>query len=287
MKTVQLITDSEAFKALYFDSERQALRPNLVFVDQRGAVFFETNDLGLKGDPVDPSRKVAVVWGDSVVFSVGWGWPCLIDRLAPGYQFLNGGLDGDLYTNVLTRAVGLNCRQKVALNVVMPGWHPFDERRHMKRDRRWSTRLQRLFSGQRPLQVGNRKLSFELTRFVRVVPNTVLVTMPTALNPGIIDQDISGYFVEGDDAIAFDFLGTLRYSVPTQQKLYAHILERNDIIRQVTAAEGVPLVDFFKTFDTTSLPDFRRDFRDILHFRPSIYPTVAQRLYDAIAHLLR
>jgi len=44
------------------------------------------------------------VWGDSVVFSVGRGWPCLLDRLAPGYQFLNGGIDGDPYKNILRRA---------------------------------------------------------------------------------------------------------------------------------------------------------------------------------------
>src|SRR5207253_8152371 len=63
--------------------------------------------------------------GDSVVFSSGRGWPCLLDRFAPGYQFLNGGLDGDLYPNILRRADALNRSHSVALNLLMLGWHPF------------------------------------------------------------------------------------------------------------------------------------------------------------------
>ena len=167
MKTIQLITDNEAFKALYFDRERQALRPNLVFVHHEGWVFFETNELGLKGDALDPSRKLAVIWGNSVVFSVGRGWPCLLDPLAPGWQFLNGGLDGDLYTNVLTRARGLNKRERVGLDVLMPGWHPMDPRTELKRDRRLGVRLHRALTGARLVQVGNRGFRENVTAFVR------------------------------------------------------------------------------------------------------------------------
>src|SRR5205085_747304 len=111
-------------KALYHDPERAGLRPNLVFVAPDGSIVFETNELGLKGDPLDPRRKLAVVWGDSVVFSAGRGWPCLLDRLAPGYQFLNGGIEGDTYSEILRRARDFNYRHPVVLNLVMLGWHP-------------------------------------------------------------------------------------------------------------------------------------------------------------------
>ena len=73
MKTVHLVTASA--KAISYDPERAALRPDLVFVEDDGSVTFEINEVGLKGDPLDPRRKLAVVWGDSVVFGSGRSWP--------------------------------------------------------------------------------------------------------------------------------------------------------------------------------------------------------------------
>src|SRR5437764_2170198 len=124
-KTVHLIPADAAIKRLCFDEATQSLRPNMVLVDREGAVVFEVNELGLKGAARDPARKLAVVWGDSVVFGVRWSWPCLIDQLAPGYQFLNGGIEGDPYDNILRRAAAFNRDHAVALNILMLGWHPW------------------------------------------------------------------------------------------------------------------------------------------------------------------
>ena len=124
-KAVHLIPQDAAIKNLCFDTATQTLRPNLVLVDRNGAVVFEINELGLKGDAREPSRKLAVVWGDSVVFGVRRSWPCLIDALAPGYQFLNGGIEGDPYDNILRRAAAFNRAHDVALNILMLGWHPW------------------------------------------------------------------------------------------------------------------------------------------------------------------
>src|SRR6266576_2623013 len=126
LKTVYSVpTDYGAFQSLYLDSEVQPrrLRRNLVFLNSDGSLNFETNDLGLKGGPVDPSRKQAVVWGDSVAFGLQGGWPALLDALVPGYQFLNGGIEGDGWNTVLERAVQFNTELALSLNVVMPGWH--------------------------------------------------------------------------------------------------------------------------------------------------------------------
>src|ERR1043166_3692205 len=71
LRTVLPVADTDVFKALYYDRERTALRANLTFIDFNGQIVFETNEAGLKGDPVDSSRKLAVVWGDSVVFGSG------------------------------------------------------------------------------------------------------------------------------------------------------------------------------------------------------------------------
>ena len=125
LRTVLPVADTDVFKALYYDREQAALRPNLTFIDLNGQIVFETNEVGLKGDPIDASRKLAVVWGDSVVFGSGRSWPWLLDPLAPGWQFLNGGLDGDPYSNIFRRAAEFNGRHPVALNLLMLGWHHF------------------------------------------------------------------------------------------------------------------------------------------------------------------
>ena len=47
------------FQKLYLDTAVQPrwLRPNLIFVRSDGSVDFETNELGLKGGPVDRGRR--------------------------------------------------------------------------------------------------------------------------------------------------------------------------------------------------------------------------------------
>ena len=124
-KTVHLAFASKAFKTVYYDWERAALRPDLVIVREDGSILFEINELGLKGDARDESRKLAMVWGDSVVFGHARSWPCLLDDFASGYQFLNGGIEGDPFDHILARADAFNREHQVALNLLMLGWHPF------------------------------------------------------------------------------------------------------------------------------------------------------------------
>jgi lysophospholipase L1-like esterase len=259
MKTVHLMLDHHACKLLYYDNETQALRPQLVFVDAAGSIVFEINEIGLKGDPVDVDRKLAVVWGDSVVFGVGWSWPRLIESLAPGYQFLNGGIEGDFYANILRRASELNRRRSVALNLVMLGWHPLPD---------------------------NRNLRSALTAFLRNTENTVLLTIPTALNRRLASQDLSPYFSGGGEDDAFSFSGNLRYSLQLQRTAFDYIIERNQMARDCARQTRTPLVDLFAAFDTEMADDFRQDFLDIMHLRPSAYPKIAQTVYQGIEDLL-
>ena len=220
LRTVLPVADTDVFKALYYDREHAALRPNLTFVDRTGAIVFETNEVGLKGDPVDASRKLAVVWGDSVVFGSGRSWPCLLDRLAPGWQFLNGGLDGDPYSNILGRAAEFNSRCPVELNLLMLGWHHFVPARQVIRAAprpRWL-----VWNNDPPEEIweprsGNENLQGELTSFLQRVPNTIVLTTPTALNRQIIDRDLSPYFVAGTDETGFRFLGDLPYQTDAQR----------------------------------------------------------------------
>ena len=46
------------------------------------------------------------------------------------------------------------------------------------------------------------------------------------------------------------------------------------------------MVDLFAEFDTEPLGDFRQDFLDIMHLRPSAYPKVARAIYHGIENVL-
>jgi hypothetical protein len=230
---------------------------------------FETNEVGLKGDVLDPQRKLAVVWGDSVVFSAGRGWPCVIDRLAPGWQFLNGGLEGDPYSNILRRALEFNRHHDVELNLLMLGWHPFA-----------------LSPGTSRARSGNEGLRSELTRFLETVPNAVVLTVPTALNARIVDCDLSPYLTEGDDDTVFRFLGNIPCRPEWQRAGFEHILERNRLTREVCMSMGVRVVDLFAALDSEKAGDFREHFVDVMHLRKRAHPLVAQIIYDEIKDLL-
>lgn len=271
LRPVHVIREGEAFdnKAVFYDRERAALRPNLVFVHPDGTVAFETNEVGLKGDALDPKRKLSVVWGDSVVFSAGRGWPCRLDPLAPGWQFLNGGLEGDPFSNILRRALEFNRHHAVELNLLMLGWHPF------------------AFSpGTSRRRSGNEGLRSELARFLEMMPSTVVLTVPTALNRRIIETDLSPYLTEGDDDTVFRFLGNIPCRVEWQRACFEHILERNAITREVCGRLGIRVIDLYAALDSEKPGDFREHFVDVMHLRKRAHPLVAQIIYDQIKDLL-
>jgi hypothetical protein len=301
-KSVHLLPPPAAVKRLCFDDATRTLRPNMVLVDRDAAVVFEINELGLKGAARDPARKLAVVWGDSVVFGIGWSWPCLIDELAPAYQFLNGGIEADPYDNILRRAEAFNRAHTVALNIVMLGWHPWQlppalakqanpgngllhHLAQMFRASRRELHIAPTSAGSGPQSI-HKQLRTDLVEFLQRMPKTVLVTMPTALNRKIVDRDLSAYFTQGDRDTVFTFAGDLAYSVDAQRHMLAHITERNAVMREVAQAGGVRLVDLAAAFDTAAAADFREDFHDMLHLRPRAYPKAAAIVFQGIKDLL-
>ena len=259
MKTVILMPNPEDGYQFYFDRDNHRLRPNVVMVDRDGGILFEINEAGLKGEAFDPHRKLAVVWGDSVVFSAGRGWPCLLDRFAPHYQFLNGGIEGDLWFHILERAAALNRERPVALNLLMLGWHPFPD---------------------------NRNLRSGLLEFLRRTPNTVVMTMPTALNPRLMDIDLTPYLTARFIDDEFRFCGNIPYSRQLQVTAFNFIGERNAIAGEVAAATGTRLIDLFAHFDTTQMADFREDFHDVVHLRTTAYTKIVAAVYAGIADLV-
>jgi hypothetical protein len=149
----------------------------------------------------------------------------------------------------------------------------------------------------RPLP-GNETLEADLTRFLQAVPNTVVLTVPTALNQRIASLDLSPYLVAGDEQIGFRFLGNKPHHIEqaaaqsaaagqsVQRQAFEYILERNAIARRVCTRLAVRKIDLFTNFDTEESADFREHFLDLIHFRPSSYPLVARIVHDGIADLL-
>jgi hypothetical protein len=260
LRTVYVMEDvSGSLQSLYLDRDANSLRPNLTFVYRTGNIFFETNEIGLKGGPLDPARKLAVVWGDSVVFGLGQSWPYLLDDMTPGFQFLNGGIEGNTYYQVLDRAQRLNRERDIALNIILLGWHVIGY---------------------------NENLKSHLTAALAHIPNPVLGTQPTAFNRAMIGKDISALFVTGVAHDKYFGFPGWPYSVVQQKKVFDHIVERNEIVRDVAASTGVPLVDMFDAFNSERLVDFRQYFFDYSHPRPSAYPKIARVIYEGIKSLV-
>ena len=114
----------------------------------------------------------------------------------------------------------------------------------------------------------------------------MVLTIPTALNGRIVHWDLSSYRTAGDDSTSFRFLGDLPFHVEAQRQGFEHVVERNTIAREVCRVRGIRLIDLFAAFNTEDRVDFREHFYDVIHFRPSAYPLVAQIVYDGLKDLL-
>ena len=187
----------------------------------------------------------------------------MLDQLFPRYQFLNGGIEGDGWNTILQRADKLNREFEIALNLLMLGWHHYNE--------------------------GLREALRDTLSRLR---NPVMLTMPTPLNRRNFDQDISAYL--GDDVAVigtiergFWFYGGAPYSVELQLERYEYITTRNAIAREVAAQLGVPVIDLFTALDSEGLADFRQDFYDLMHPRPSAYPKWVRVIAEELRRVCR
>lgn len=264
MRTIHVIpstSTAEFGQSLYLDRATMTLIPNLAFVNEKGEFLFEINSLGLRGPEPEDGQPIAVVWGDSVVFSMaGKSWPEQINDGTLDYLFLNGGVEGSSYFEILRRAIALNRKRPAALNLILPGWHHFPDNRHVQRD---------------------------LEDALSEIPNAVLVTQPTSLNAQIASTDLSNTFCKSpEDEEYFGFWGAAPYSVQLQNAYFVHISQRNAIVRAVAQSTGTPLIDLFTALDSAGLTDFRENFFDIGHPRMIAYPELAKIMRESIKHLV-
>src|SRR5579872_2320310 len=205
-KTVHLIPkncSSYFAQNFYVDRATSTLVPNVVCINEAGDILFETNSLGLRGAEPKAGQNLAVVWGDSVVFSLFRpglaGWPEQINDESIDCLFLNGGVEGRFYPHTILRALEFNRKHTVALNLLTLGWMPAD----------------------------NRPVHDDLLDTLAELPNPVLITQPTSLNPKIAAKDLEAYINLAMGDAHFGFFGSEPYSVEHQVAFFQHISERN------------------------------------------------------------
>ncbi|MGH7660253.1 MAG: hypothetical protein ACRENA_04955 [Vulcanimicrobiaceae bacterium] len=265
MKTIHVIpsTSNGAYEqGFYLNRSTMTLIPDQAFVNEKGEFLFETNSFGLRGAEPEEGQPIVVIWGDSVVFSMpGRGWPEQMNDDSPAYLFLNGGVEGTSFAEILKRAVAFNRKRRVELNVILPGWHHFPDNRYMQGD---------------------------LENALGEIPNAVLATQPTSLNAQIASADLTSTFRQTlEDETHFAFWGAAPYSVQLQTAYFAYICQRNAIVRAVAQSSGTPLIDLFAALDSSTLEDFRKHFFDIGHPRMIAYPMIAKIMREELQPLLK
>lgn len=260
-------TSTEVLQAFCLDATRTRVKPNVALLSSDTLqIVLQTNSLGFKGPEPPPSRRLAVVWGDSVIWGVGESWVAGLSTFFPAYAFLNGGLEADLFPNILARAQEANQSLKIECNLLFPGWH----------------------SRNKPDQV--RRL---LLQAVDTLPGLVLGTMPTSLNDVVVD-DLQPYFQGLDRRHLrqpqwdedYYFWGDHPYSPKNARQLLTEIRQQNEVVREVAAAKNLPLIDLQKALKTTGTQGFRSDFFDAGHLRPAAYPRIVQIVAEGLSHVL-
>lgn len=243
------------------------LKPNVVLLKptENGnnlQLLVETNSWGFRGPEVDPSKKLAAVWGDSVVFGVH-GETSWVEGLAkqfPGYQFLNGGIEGDTLPNIYARAIEANQHREIKWNIMFIGWHTL---------------------------IPDHVRDF-VSRAVDKLRGPVLCTVPTCLNEKAVDIDLSSYLDPTPDLrTSFTLcMGSILYSKENAMRLFGYLKKSNEVLRNIASERGVPLVDLYNYFYTNDLSRLRDDFFDAGHPRPQAYPKLQQAFRETLKSIL-
>jgi lysophospholipase L1-like esterase len=263
----------DLLQSYYLTQDRRRLKPNLLILDEHEDIWVETNEHGFVGTSINPKKRLAAVWGDSVIFGIRGGWVEGLSEHFPAFQFLNGGIEGDTLEFISERALEKNGDLKLDYNFVFPGWHEekWDQEAALREDADYHL----------------------LKDLVESMPNTILMTVPTSLSQKVIDEGMEKFF-DYDDARPEDFTsenmfvfwGGGNFSPDRAQYYFDFIRRRNEVVRRVSQETGAPLVDLYEHFYTDDLEKFREDFYDIGHFRMKTYEKVKRLISEDLKDVL-
>ncbi len=241
----------EIFQSTYIDFSTRNIKPNIVLLKQPDMeVYFETNSYGLKGPEVDTNKKLIVIWGDSVVFGLGKGWVEEVNKYFSDYQILNGGYEGADLELIEKRVVDLNKKIKIDYNIIFPGWH----------------------SRQRPAV-----MNLVINNLITEIPGIVLCTVPLSVNIKRARTNLKPYFnTSGNPEERFVFWSQINYTIRNALLVVSELERQNKFVSFLAKDLNIPVIDFYRFFYTEDINKAKEYFFDIGHFRPSVYPFVAE-----------
>jgi hypothetical protein len=244
-------------RALYTDFLTGFLLPRTT-IWSGDELMIRTNSLGCRGDEVEPGRPVIAFFGDSTTLGVigtagglvGESW---VDHVElPGYAIVNAGVEGLQMHHVHRRYASLRPRVPLACAVFYTGWH-------------------NLIYGVRTPEYWEESLQSFLSRDHR----TMICTLPSPLLPEMRTRGIEPLLNESPEASIvddyFNFWGDVDHErwlvelIDAYERFNAHVI---DFCRRTET----PLIDLRGFLYPDDYETATRDFFDVCHVRPSVYP---------------
>lgn len=261
----------EERRALYTDFLTGFLLPRTT-IWSGDDLMIEVNSLGCRGPELDLERPVIAFFGDSTTLGVmgtadglaGETWTERID--VPGYDALNAGVEGLEMGGVSRRYLSLRDRVPLACAVFYTGWHNLIYNR--RSPDYWEECLQ---------------------SYLSPAHRTVLCTLPTPLLPEMRDRGIEALENERVDASItddyFHFWGDwdrkrwLVELIDAHERFNAHLV---DFCRRTSTS----LIDLHSFMRPAGYEESTRDFFDVCHIRPRVYPRLAAFISNELRAVL-
>lgn len=256
-------------KSYYWDPVAMETACNLRVCYNEATLAFRMNDLGFRStQDRDEGRPLTVVWGDSVVFGQGERtWVDMLEKFRPGVQFLNGGVEGLRFPEILDLAEKRNAEFQIDYNIMMPGWHGWD----------------------------GREADLRLWERVAQLPGPAFMTVPSLLNEMTIKEDWDEYIWEknggkwkrpqhgGMEGSLRRFWGKDDFRATSAGHL-DKILHRNYTCRTAARQMSIPLCDMWMAMAVSTLAQGVPYFQDMGHPEPDAYPWMAEIVWRSLKH---
>lgn len=246
-------------RALYTDFTTGFLLPRTTICSGED-VLIRTNALGCRGDELEPGRPVVAFFGDSTTLGVigasngpdGDSWTEHVEL--DGYAVLNAGVEGLQMDSVGRRYAALRPQVPLACAVFYTGWHNLIYNR--RTPDYWEENLR---------------------SYLSPGETTAICTLPSPLLPEMRKRGIRPLLNESPGAgIAddyFNFWGDWDPDDWLVELIDAH--ERfNDHVVDFCRRTETPLIDLRNFLYPDDYEVAARDFFDVCHVRPQLYPKV-------------
>lgn len=263
----------------YLDNNTGLLIPNTeVWVGKNLAI--KINSLGCKGEEIDPSLPTAAFFGCSTTFGVGStcdSWPRRV-RL-DGMQVLNCGVEGWNIQWCLNWWFRIQKMVKLSVAIVYVGWHNIIYDR--TDEAYWEAMLSQ-FQGPYPFAFCSLATCLlDECRTKGVTP--LLRTEPHR-------SEHANYFEDNGRSLEkeyFNFWGNIEPSIENVVTILDNVHRYNDFLKKFCKAKGHLFIDFESLLKPASYEHIPDEFFDVCHFRPTVYPKVADFVSKTLQEPLR